>query len=93
MKTKIAIIAVIVSSLNKEEKKKPTTIVTDKQEVKSEYRLKGNHLQEFDLSFLKIENKITKKSHLASEKLQKQDGFLIISRKTFRKNPYANFTI
>lgn len=53
----ISIIAVIVSSLNKEEKKKPTTIFTDKQEVKSEYRLKGNHLQEFDLSFLKIENK------------------------------------
>ncbi|MBQ8535353.1 MAG: hypothetical protein IJ463_06680 [Bacilli bacterium] len=48
-----AIVAVIVPSMVKEEEK---TIVTDKQEVKSEYRLEGNHLQDFDISFLKLEN-------------------------------------
>ena len=53
----IAIVAVVISSLPKKEKKKEqTTIVTDKQEVKSEYKLVGNHLQEFDISFLKLEN-------------------------------------
>ena len=51
----ISIIVVIISFIN-DDKKEPTTIVTDKQEVKSEYRLAGNHLQDFDISFLKLEN-------------------------------------
>ena len=51
----ISIIVVIISFIN-DDKKEPTTIITDKQEVKSEYRLAGNHLQDFDISFLKLEN-------------------------------------
>lgn len=48
-----AIVAVVIPQMVKEEEK---TIVTDKQEVKSEYKLEGNHLQDFDVSFLKLEN-------------------------------------
>ena len=47
-----AIVAVVIPQMVKEEK----TIKTDKQEVKSEYKLEGNHLQDFDVSFLKLEN-------------------------------------
>ena len=56
----IAIISVIVSSLSdKENKKEKETqeIISEKEKIKSEYRLRGNYLQEFDLSFLKLENK------------------------------------
>ena len=48
-----AIVAVIVPQMVKETEK---TVVTNKQEVKSEYKLEGNHLQDFDISFLKLEN-------------------------------------
>ena len=49
-----AIVAVVIPQFTKKEVEK--TIVTDKQEVKSEYKLKGNHLQDFDIKFLQLEN-------------------------------------
>lgn len=49
-----AIVAVVIPQFTKKEEEK--TIVTDKQEVKSEYKLKGNHLQDFDIKFLQLEN-------------------------------------
>lgn len=48
-----AIMAIVIPQLVKEEEK---TIITDKADVKSEYKLEGNHLQDFDISFLKLEN-------------------------------------
>ena len=48
-----AIVAVVIPQFTKKEEK---TIITDKQEVKSEYKLKGNHLQDFDIKFLQLEN-------------------------------------
>lgn len=50
----VSIVAVIVPSTIKEAEK---IIDTDKKEVESEYRLEGNHLQDFDIEFLKLENK------------------------------------
>lgn len=49
-----AIVAVVIPQFTKKEEEK--TIVTDKQEVKSKYKLKGNHLQDFDIKFLQLEN-------------------------------------
>ncbi len=56
----IAIVSVIVAPLFKKEEEKPP-IVTEKPELKSEYTLEGNQLQEFDLSFLKLENEESNK--------------------------------
>lgn len=43
------------------EKPKPVTIKSDNKEVKSEYRMSGNSLENFDLAFLKLENEAKNK--------------------------------
>lgn len=50
-----AILAVTVPNLIKKEEEK--TVIVDKPELKSEYRMAGNNLQDFDINFLKLENK------------------------------------
>ena len=39
----------------------PTTIGNDTKDVKSEYRMSGNSLENFDLAFLKLENEAKNK--------------------------------
>ena len=50
-----AILAVTIPNLIKKEEEK--TVIVDKPELKSEYRMAGNNLQDFDINFLKLENK------------------------------------
>ena len=50
-----AILAVTIPNLIKKEEEK--TVIVDKPELKSEYRMTGNNLQDFDINFLKLENK------------------------------------
>ena len=55
-----AILAVTIPNLIKKEEEK--TVIVDKPELKSEYRMAGNNLQDFDINFLKLENKEVNKT-------------------------------
>lgn len=57
----VALAIFVPSLLVKKSDKKPNTIDNSSKEYKSEYRMSGNGLEDFDLSFLKLENKASNK--------------------------------